>query len=106
MQSHQCAGFVSRVMAVPATVIYFTGYDILLQRMGKEKTLSPLLAGSVARGWSAVVCAVVTRQEVRAFWWVLTDASFVGLMRSLCRDDHLAPGDDSYQNASEAELCL
>lgn len=43
-----------RVMAVPATVIYFTSYDQLCAalrlRMGKRADLAPLLAGSTARG--------------------------------------------------------
>lgn len=43
-----------RVMAVPATVIYFTCYDqlcaVLKLRMGDRSDYAPLLAGAIARG--------------------------------------------------------
>lgn len=45
---------VSSVMAVPATVIYFTSYDqlcaVLRMRMGEHSQEAPLLAGAIARG--------------------------------------------------------
>lgn len=45
---------VSSVMAVPATVIYFTCYDQLCAalkvRMGDHAQEAPLLAGAIARG--------------------------------------------------------
>lgn len=45
---------VSSVMAVPATVIYFTCYDQLCAalriRMGDCAQEAPLLAGAIARG--------------------------------------------------------
>lgn len=44
---------VSSVMAVPATVIYFTCYDqlcaALRRRMGSYADEAPLLAGPIAR---------------------------------------------------------
>ncbi|XP_059364367.1 probable mitochondrial glutathione transporter SLC25A40 [Carassius carassius] len=47
------------VMAVPATVIYFTCYDqlcaILKHRMGDRSDYAPLLAGAIARVGSATV---------------------------------------------------
>ncbi|TRY94357.1 hypothetical protein DNTS_014107 [Danionella cerebrum] len=47
------------VMAVPATVIYFTCYDqlcaLLKLQMGKQSDLAPLFAGAVARVGSATV---------------------------------------------------
>ncbi|KAG5270894.1 hypothetical protein AALO_G00173490 [Alosa alosa] len=47
------------VMAVPATVIYFTCYDqlcaIMRSRMGERADLAPLLAGAIARVGSATV---------------------------------------------------
>ncbi|CAG6015449.1 unnamed protein product [Menidia menidia] len=47
------------VMAVPATVIYFTSYDqlcaVLRVRMGTSAELAPLLAGAIARVGSATV---------------------------------------------------
>ncbi|CAN9514220.1 unnamed protein product [Ophioblennius macclurei] len=47
------------VMAVPATVIYFTCYDqlcsVLKQRMGDHAQEAPLLAGAIARVGSATV---------------------------------------------------
>ncbi|KAL2084177.1 hypothetical protein ACEWY4_019695 [Coilia grayii] len=47
------------VMAVPATVIYFTCYDQLVammkSRMGESADLAPLLAGALARVGSATV---------------------------------------------------
>lgn len=45
---------ISSVMAVPATVIYFTCYDQLCAalrvRMGDYSQEAPLLAGAIARG--------------------------------------------------------
>ncbi|XP_063054590.1 probable mitochondrial glutathione transporter SLC25A40 isoform X2 [Engraulis encrasicolus] len=47
------------VMAVPATVIYFTCYDqlvaIMKSRMGERADLAPLLAGGIARVGSATL---------------------------------------------------
>lgn len=47
------------VMAVPATVIYFTCYDqlcaMMKSRMGEKADLAPLLAGAIARVGSATV---------------------------------------------------
>ncbi|XP_052473995.1 probable mitochondrial glutathione transporter SLC25A40 [Carassius gibelio] len=47
------------VMAVPATVIYFTCYDqlcaVLKHRMGERSDYAPLLAGAIARVGSATV---------------------------------------------------
>ncbi|XP_013885098.1 mitochondrial glutathione transporter SLC25A40 [Austrofundulus limnaeus] len=47
------------VMAVPATMIYFTGYDqlcaVLRRRMGEQAHWAPLLAGGIARVGSATV---------------------------------------------------
>ncbi|XP_026780571.2 probable mitochondrial glutathione transporter SLC25A40 isoform X2 [Pangasianodon hypophthalmus] len=47
------------VMAVPATVIYFTSYDqlcaALRHRMGERSDLAPLLAGAIARVGSATL---------------------------------------------------
>ncbi|XP_017308963.1 probable mitochondrial glutathione transporter SLC25A40 [Ictalurus punctatus] len=47
------------VMAVPATVMYFTSYDQLCAslrlRMGEKADLAPLLAGSIARVGSATL---------------------------------------------------
>ncbi|KAJ8291019.1 hypothetical protein GJAV_G00020470 [Gymnothorax javanicus] len=47
------------VMAVPATVIYFTSYDqlcaLLRTRMGRHSEVAPLLAGAIARVGSATV---------------------------------------------------
>ena len=37
------------VMAVPLTVMYFTAYDRLSDQLGRDKTSTPILAGSIAR---------------------------------------------------------
>lgn len=46
--------YYCRMMAVPATVIYFTSYDQLCAalkvRMGDRSDMAPLLAGAIARG--------------------------------------------------------
>lgn len=43
------------VMAVPATVVYFTAYDRLRDWMGSEKVVTPILAGSSARTLAATL---------------------------------------------------
>lgn len=66
-----------RVMAVPATVIYFTCYDqlhsLLRVRMGDYADKAPLLAGALARGEqnNQNVCTVTNAFRVCVFIFLL-----------------------------------
>ena len=49
---------IFRVMAVPANVIYFAGYEMLREALAKQRksrvieAYAPLFAGAIARGTS------------------------------------------------------
>lgn len=64
---------ISSVMAVPATVIYFTCYDqlhaALRARMGEHAQEAPLLAGAIARGEQTAV--QIPEQDVLALMSIL-----------------------------------
>eukprot|EP00040_Diaphanoeca_grandis_P021812 m.116474 g.116474 ORF g.116474 m.116474 type:complete len:339 (+) comp28507_c1_seq1:382-1398(+) len=47
------------VMAVPLTVMYFTAYDRLSDKLGRHKTSTPILAGSIARFFSVTTISPI-----------------------------------------------
>lgn len=119
-----------RVMAVPATVIYFTAYDQLRDylhaRMGSWSHCIPLLAGALARrecpssvgsphahpvSWQQRVARLSAHIQCLALlvrcWWLRDSqskqSSFpVSLCCSGCCDSHQPPGADPHQDAVPA----
>lgn len=64
---------VCSVMAVPATVLYFTCYDqlraVLSVKMGDYAQMAPLIAGALARGKSIAVSFLKRSKTYMRTWW-------------------------------------